>query len=98
MQSADRLAPLTAINQVVPVGNDVSQRAAGVTEGHTAVHATRPLLDQLELGKGMIDLVPVVQPIANRTPLRRLARELHKPGRLTHDSPASYDDFQTHEI
>src|SRR5215472_6973146 len=44
---AQRLFPTAAINQVVPVGNEVVNRASGVTEGHAAIHAAGALHAQL---------------------------------------------------
>ena len=35
--------PAAAVHQIVPVGNEVVQRAAGVAEGHAAIHAARAL-------------------------------------------------------
>src|SRR6185369_9664460 len=38
-QAADRLLPAVAINEIVPVGNNISERTALMTERHTAIHA-----------------------------------------------------------
>src|SRR5262249_30329356 len=55
VQARQRLAPLPAINQIVPLGDQVVDRTAGraavhqlagVTEGNAAIHATRALLAQ----------------------------------------------------
>ena len=43
VQLARGFAPAAAIDQVVPIGNEVGQRAAGVAEGHAAIHAARAL-------------------------------------------------------
>ena len=43
VQTADRFLPAAAIDQIVPVGNDVGERAAGVAERHAAIHAARAL-------------------------------------------------------
>src|SRR5271169_4229773 len=47
MQHADGFAPAAAINQIVPVGNDIVQRTAGVAKRHAAVHAPRALFAKL---------------------------------------------------
>ena len=60
MQAIDRLAPASAINQIVPVGNDVAERAALVAEGDAAIHAARALRAQLVLGHLEIVLAPVL--------------------------------------
>src|SRR5262249_41310035 len=51
VEADDRLLPAVAIDQVVPVGDDVPERAALVAEGDAAVHATRRLGAELLLGK-----------------------------------------------
>ena len=43
--------PAVAIDQIVPVGNDVVHRAAGVAERHAAIHAARALRADLLLGE-----------------------------------------------
>ena len=49
VQAVDGLAPLVAVDEVVPVGDEVAERAALVAEGDAAVHAARALLAQLVL-------------------------------------------------
>src|SRR5216683_3179674 len=44
METVDRLAPVAAINQIVPIGNYVPERAALVAEGDAAIHTARALL------------------------------------------------------
>src|SRR5579864_9771235 len=39
VQNADGFTPAPAIYQVVPVGNNIVQRTAGVAERHAAIHA-----------------------------------------------------------
>ena len=46
VQLVDRLAPAAAVDEVVPVGDQVAERAALVAERHAAVHAARALLAQ----------------------------------------------------
>src|SRR5690606_11407777 len=41
MQILDRLEPLAVVNEIVPVRNDVVDRAAAGAEGNAAVHAAR---------------------------------------------------------
>ena len=43
MQYVDGFLPLPAIDQIVPVGNDVVDRATVVTKRNPAIHATRTL-------------------------------------------------------
>src|ERR1700747_3332705 len=84
MQTVDRLLPAPAIDQVVPVRDDVAERAALVAEGDAAIHASRPLRAQLVLGHLEIVLAPVLQPLGHRAPRRRLALDLHESGYLAH--------------
>src|SRR5581483_1436241 len=48
VQLGNRVAPAVAVDEVVPVGNEVPERAAVVTERHAALHAARALLLQLD--------------------------------------------------
>src|ERR1700683_740007 len=43
VKAVDRFAPASAINQIVPIGNNVAERATLVAEGDPAIHATRSL-------------------------------------------------------
>ena len=43
MQHLQRLLPIATIDQVVPVGDDVVDRAGIVAEGNAAIHAARSL-------------------------------------------------------
>ena len=66
-----RLAPLIAIHQVVPVGNDVSQRAAGVAKRNAAVHAARALRLQLLRRQDLEEFVVVLQSLCQPAPWAR---------------------------
>jgi hypothetical protein len=50
VQLADGILPAAAIDEVVPVGDQVAQRAAVVAEGHAALHAARALCRELLVG------------------------------------------------
>ena len=50
VQLLDGVAPLVAVDEVVPVGDEVAQRAPLMAERHPAVHAPRALAAQLGLG------------------------------------------------
>src|SRR6266545_4635697 len=84
METVDRLAPAVAVDEVVPVGDEVAQRAALMAEGDAAVHAARALLLQLLRLEGQVDLLPVVDPLRHGTPLWRLALDLEEAGDLAH--------------
>jgi hypothetical protein len=50
VQLLDRLTPLVAVDEVVPIGDEVAQRAALVAERNPAVHAAGALTTQLRIG------------------------------------------------
>src|SRR5439155_9107654 len=82
----DRLAPAAAVHEVVPVGDDVPERAALVAEGDAAVHAARALTLEDVVGRALLELAPVLQPLRNRLLVDLLALELEEAGDLTHAS------------
>jgi hypothetical protein len=49
VKALERVAPTSAVNEIVPFGNQVVDRAAVVrlTERHAAVHAARALIAQM---------------------------------------------------
>src|SRR5207302_10875805 len=51
-------------------------------------HAERAIRANVLLGKRLVDLEPVVDPVGRWTPLRQLSRVFQEPGHLTHVSPA----------
>src|SRR6185295_8642761 len=73
MQLANCFFPAPAINQIVPIRNDVVDRTSGVTERYPAIHATPALCTQLLFRKILIDLEPVVDPLRYRPALRHFA-------------------------
>src|SRR5262249_11570171 len=87
VQPIDRLAPVVAIHQVVPVGNDVSQWTAGVAERDAAVHAAGALLLERLDGQYLQKLVVVLQAISHRLFANLLAIVLHESAPITHGPP-----------
>src|SRR5579862_5504015 len=86
VQPIDRLAPAPAVHEVVPVGDDVPERAALVTEGDATIHAARALALQHLVGRALLELAPVLQAVGDRLLVDLLALELEEPGDLTHAS------------
>ena len=84
-QHVQGVLPPVLVNQVVPLGDDVAQRAAVVAEGDATVHAARALRAELVIREGVVDLVPVEDAQLDRPPLRQLAGNLFKSGGLAHD-------------
>ena len=92
VEPVDGLAPPVPVHEIVPVGNEVAQRAPLVAEGDAAVHAPGPLLPELVHGPGQHDLMPVAQTFRNG-PVRLLVPlELDEPGHLTHMGILRDDD------
>ena len=92
MQLPDRLVPAVAIDEVVPVRDEISQRAAVMAERHAALHATRALLAQLDEGQRTDELEVVADPLRGR-PLRRLGtRELLEAADFAHQAASSDSD------
>ena len=64
------LRPVVAVHKVVPLRNEVAERAAVVAEGDAAVHAAGTLLLGGVLAEGLVDLLPVPEPDGHRPPPR----------------------------
>jgi hypothetical protein len=72
MQAVNGIARTTTVNQVIPLRNQVSQRATLVTEGNATIHtAGGLLLDYLAIALG-INLFPVLDSNWHRAPWSRL--------------------------
>ena len=79
-------SPAVAVDEVVPVGDQVAERAAVVAERHAAVHAARALLAQLLVGRGEHELAVVVRALA-RVPLGdAVALDLQEAAELAHQA------------
>ena len=87
VQPVDSVAPLTAKHEIVPVGDDVPQGAAVLTEGDATVHASSGLLLQVVNWKLVVYLKPIAQTLIYGAPLRRLALKLQESGWLSHVRP-----------
>ena len=86
VQTFDRLFPALLINEMIPLGDEVVDRAAvaGLAKRHAAIHATRALRLQVALlGRG-VDLVVIVQALQRIAIRHRLALKLHKSSWFTH--------------
>ena len=87
--SIDRLAPAVAVDEVVPVRDQVPERAAVVAERHPALHAARALVAQLEQRQRAHELAHVVHALL-RIALERLrARDLEEGTELAHQRAPS---------
>ena len=87
VQRDEGLAPLVAIDQVVPVRDQIVDRAAVMAKRNAAIHAARGLGAQRRLRQGMHELPPAF--LARRRLLIAAvgALDLQEPGRLAHQAP-----------
>ena len=84
VQLVDRVAPAALVDQVVPVRDQVAERAAVVAERDAALHAAGALARGLVLRQDLEDLAVVVDARA-RIPLRGgHARDLQEGPELAH--------------
>jgi hypothetical protein len=88
MQAPDGILPAAVVDEVVPIGDEVVHRATGVAEGHAAIHAAGALFALLLLGKRLVDLLPVAQPVFDLAAGGLLPLNLEKTSDLTHAAPA----------
>ena len=95
VQPLQCLAPQTAVDQVIPLGNQVvdwtarafvtlANHVAEMAERDAAVHAARALLLQLRLGEMLVEFIPVVDPFQRVAVGRKLAFVFDKAGGFTH--------------
>ena len=103
MQHTQRFRPASAINQVVPVRDDVVDRAARMAERDAAVHAASALYLERGLLELVHDLTPVVKALAHVAIGRRLALEFHESRDFAHIDlfpvpPKRENRFQTANV
>ncbi len=84
VEAVDRLPPVVPVDQVVPVGDEVPERAALVAEGDAAVHAPGRLLLELRHRPGQEHLPPVAEPLGDRPVGLLVPCELEEAGDLAH--------------
>ena len=86
VQAIDRLFPALLINEMVPLGDEIVDRAtiAGLAKWHAAIHAARALgLQVALLGRG-VNFIVIVQALKRIAIWHRLALELHESSWFTH--------------
>ena len=89
VQLIDRLAPAVAVDEVVPVRDEVAERAAVVAERHAALHAARALVAQA-LDRQRARRTPRSLAAVARIALRRVdAGDSRKPSSLPIRPPRS---------
>ena len=89
VQLGDGVAPAVTVDEVVPVGDQVAERAAVVAEGHTALHAASPLAAQLGHRRREQELVVVADALAGVALRYAPPLPLQKSTQLTHGRASS---------
>ena len=93
VQPLERFLPQAAIDQVVPLGDEVVDRAAGghaaeqragVAEGDAAIHAAGALLAELALLQVVVEFVPVADAFEGRAVQRQFAQVFDEASGFTH--------------
>ena len=87
VEAANRCLPAVPVDQIVPVGNEIVDRAAGVAEGHTAIHAASALLALLLLGERLVNFEPILDALVGLAACGLLASDFQKACDLTHVAP-----------
>src|SRR5699024_7287987 len=88
MQTLERLALAASPAQVIPLGNQVSQGASLMAEGHSAVHTARGLpSDQLGVSR-VHHFAPVLKPKGDGSFRSKLSlTNIEKSSWISHGSP-----------
>ncbi|EKE17158.1 MAG: hypothetical protein ACD_10C00594G0001 [uncultured bacterium] len=84
MQDFQRLFPVAAINQIVPVGNDVIHRTAVIAERNAAIHAARTLCFGVIVRQGVNEFLVIFQTLLDRLVSFGETLKFHETGGLTH--------------
>src|SRR5512140_556711 len=80
MEGLECVLPTATIDQIVPFGDQVHDRTAGValTERYATVHAAGALRLELVIGDGLIHLLPIEHTQLDRLPLGALTGVFHE--------------------
>ena len=87
MQRDEGFLPAIPVNQFVPVGNQVTQRAAAVAKRHAAVHAAGGLSPHTFRGHRLVELVEVLDPLVDRAGRRLLLLDVEESAGVSHERP-----------
>src|SRR6185312_3917398 len=83
----DRLFPAVAVHEIVPIRNDVVDRATGMAERNAAIHAAGCLRLYFFIREFVIDLEPIVDALGYRPPRGGFTRVFEKSSKLNHGPP-----------
>ena len=82
-----RLVVSTAVDEIVPLRNQVSERTARVAKRDAAIHAARRLRADIRFARRDADLTPVADALFDRAILLFHPIDLQKAARITHRPP-----------
>ncbi|CAB4949700.1 unannotated protein [freshwater metagenome] len=85
VKSIDGFMPMITVDEVVPVRDEITERASVVAEGDTTVHTTTRLLTYLCDREVCVDLFPIHQADGNLTTGREFTTVLQETTAVTHD-------------
>src|SRR5262249_39658339 len=89
VQPLDGISPVLAIDQVVPVRNQIAEWTAVVAERNAAVHTPAGLCLELVSRKRGVDLLPIQDACLDGSTLWCFALPLQEAGGFTHARPPS---------
>src|SRR5919112_2466240 len=84
VQAVYGLLPVLAVDEVVPVGDQISQGTAGVAEGHAAVHTARGLPPELLVGHRPVDVAGVLDALLDGPLGGRFAPDFEESFGISH--------------
>ena len=87
VEAANGGFPTVVVDEIVPVGDEIVDRAAGVAEGHAAVHAASALLALLLFREWLVDFEPVANALIGLAARGLFALNFKKSCDLTHVAP-----------
>ena len=93
VQAFDGLFPVVAIDQIIPVRDDVADRTTALAERNPAVHASRPLGLDFFLGHGLDKFFPVLDTRLGIFLIEVLALIFHESVYITHRASLSKDNY-----
>ena len=90
VQPIERVLPAALVDQVVPLGNEIVDRAArfALAKRHAAIHAARTLRAQVQLGRRGEDFQEILRPLQRIAIRHRLPLEFFKACGFAHELPA----------
>ena len=85
MQSLNGVPPVTSIDQIVPIRDEVAQGAAVIAERDATVHTPAGLRSEAVLAERLVDLLPVPEPDRYRSTVRELPVVFEEASGVAHD-------------